>query len=255
MNGWDAVSRSPPIPQMVLITKRPSSVAAPLTFAWSRQLTKRIGEGDICEKVTDAYPGFLGNDRAIALGHGFEHPEVEFVVEMVHGPVEGLQGIGNPRSLLLHPPPRRNREPPDRRLPPSAGFVGISADFTDSGGGDGAAVSSLTSTLYVIGVLISLISPISQVVAEGAAPSRTRPRPVGVKGVQRMAQRKRRHRGCGRSPRQEARAAEGRIGTISLHEPSAPAFMGSYCSFTFFRRVSSNCSGVFFARMSLNWVR
>ena len=38
------------------------------------------------------------------------------------------------------------------------------------------------------------------------------------------------------------------------HSPLALP-LGPYCPFTFFRRISSNCSGVFFARMSLNWVR
>ena len=97
----DAVSRSPPIPQSVLITKRPSSEAAPSEIRLEQTIDETDGEGDVCEEIVDAYPGFLGNDLAISLGHGFEHPEVELVVEMVHGPVEGLQGIGNPYLLLL----------------------------------------------------------------------------------------------------------------------------------------------------------
>ena len=39
------------------------------------------------------------------------------------------------------------------------------------------------------------------------------------------------------------------------NEPGALGLLSTYCPFTFFRKISSNWSGVFFARMELNWLR
>jgi hypothetical protein len=39
------------------------------------------------------------------------------------------------------------------------------------------------------------------------------------------------------------------------HEPGALGLLSTYCPFTFFRKISSNWSGVFFARIELNWLR
>ena len=39
------------------------------------------------------------------------------------------------------------------------------------------------------------------------------------------------------------------------HEPGDLGLLRTYYPFTFFRKISSNWSGVFFARMELNWLR
>ena len=55
----------------------------------------RIGEARFAKIFfTPVRTGF-GTIVPPPLRDGFQHPEVEHVVEAEHGPVEGLQGIGN----------------------------------------------------------------------------------------------------------------------------------------------------------------
>ena len=73
------------------------------------------GEGDIREEICHTHPRDLGNDGFVSLRHRFEHPEVELVVEVEHRPVEGLQGVCNPR--LRRSPPSSTYQPVRRRSP------------------------------------------------------------------------------------------------------------------------------------------
>ena len=51
---------------------------------------------------TPTRAGF-GDDFVVSLRHGFEHPEVQLVVEVEHGPVEGLQRVWQSLLSLLPP--------------------------------------------------------------------------------------------------------------------------------------------------------
>ncbi len=62
-------------------------------------LQQAIDEADrkceVKEKILDTYPCNLGNDHVVSLRYRLEHPEVKFIVEVVHDPVEGFNGIRN----------------------------------------------------------------------------------------------------------------------------------------------------------------
>ena len=83
------------MPQIVFIVKRPASVAAPLKVRLKQATEETGGKSEIGKEIFHADPRWFRNNYFVSLRNGFERPEIQFVVKLMHGSIEGFQRVGN----------------------------------------------------------------------------------------------------------------------------------------------------------------